>query len=192
VQRLEGGRKRRAAREVEENGTSRAGTANANERGEEEDNGAEEESRAGAIRKRVRVDPFEPGGKKTKRKKEKEKKKQAEGETALAEDDVAMEEPTATGDAMTTRPGAKKKRKKAPLEGSLAGPAVGGEAARSEDRDADVGQHPGPSMQSLLDEWGGLWNHQQRSRGGTPGSSFSGNVSLLAPLRRMCAVSVLS
>ncbi|KAI0298925.1 hypothetical protein BC826DRAFT_1102966 [Russula brevipes] len=138
-------------------------------------NDGAEESRAGAIRKRVRVDPFEPGGKKTKKKrKEKEKRKQAEGETALAEGDVAMEGPTATGDA-TTRPGAKRKRKKVLLEGSLAGPAVGGGEARSEDRDADVGQQrPGPSMQSLLDEWGGLWNHQQRSRSGTPGSSFSG------------------
>jgi hypothetical protein len=178
VQKLEGGKKR--ARELE-NGV-RAVTANKDEQ-QEEENDNEDESRAAgmAIRKRQRVDPFEPGGKK--------KRKVVVGsvgtvETARAkDDDVVMEEASqsasmAMNDA-TTRPGSKKKKKKKRMsenlgaQGLIARGGPGGDA-QSARLDADITPHAEPSdHSSLLEEWAGISQDHQGSRCGTP-SSYSG------------------
>ncbi|KAH9983070.1 hypothetical protein BJV74DRAFT_852325 [Russula compacta] len=178
VQKLEGGKRR--AREAENGAPVNNNNKREREREEEESDSAEE-SRVVAIRKRTRVDPFEAGGKKKKMKK-------VVVETAPAkDDDVSMGEAPqagamATVDAMT-RPGQKKKKRKkkkpppngqgvqgrAALEGEPAGEAW------CANHDAEVAQHaePSGSVQSLLDEWDGLWRHQQNSISSSPGSSRS-------------------
>ena len=184
VQKLEGGKRR--ARESE-NGTLAASSSSVNnkrecERGEEESDSAEE-SRVVAVRKRTRVDPFEAGGKKKKMKK-------VVVETAPAKDpkDVSIEEAPQAGamgtvDAMT-RPGQKKrkkKRKKPPpddgqgVQGRVALEGEPVEEAWWTNHDAEAAQHaePSGSVQSLFDEWDGLWKHQQNNMSGSPGSSHS-------------------
>jgi hypothetical protein len=182
VQKLGGGKMR--AREMLENGA--ATTANNKDgQGEEEQDSAAEESRAAgiAIRKRQRVDPFEPGGKKKKR-------KMVVGglvETSRAKDDVEMEieEAPRSGsmatDVAVTRPVPKKKKRKrhrAESQGALGhvahghgGPGGGARAARL---DADITQDAEPStntQSSLLEEeWGGISEDQRGSESGSTGS----------------------
>jgi hypothetical protein len=185
VQKLKGGKRR--ARELE-NG-ARAVTANKDEQGEEQDSAEESRAAGIALRKRQRVDPFEPGGKKKKKKMKKAVGLVVGGgsveATAQAKEDIEMEEAPrsgsmATEDAMT-RPGPKKKKKRKRhlpesqgAQGHVARGGPGGEA-RSARLDADITQHAEPSTQSsLLEEWDGISQDQQGSRSGTPGPSCSG------------------
>lgn len=184
MQKLEGGKRR--ARELLENGARATTANNKDEQGEEQDSAAEESRAAGiAIRKRQRVDPFEPGGKKKKR-------KMVVGglvETARAKDDVETEtgEAPRSGsmatDVPVTRPVPKKKKKKRHLsesQGALGHVAHGGPGgeARAAHLDAEITQdaEPSTSTQSSLleEEWGGISQGQRGSLSGSPGSSCSG------------------
>jgi len=179
VQKLEGGKRR--ARELE-NGT-RAISVNKDEQGEEKDSAEESRAAGIAIRKRQRVDPFEPGGKK------KRKKAVVGGtaETTQTKVDIEMEEAPpqsgsmATDDTMT-RPGPRKKRRRKKhlpesqgAQGHVARGGPGGEA-RSVRLDTDITPHAEPSTQSSLleEEWDGISQTQLGSRCGTPRSSCSG------------------
>ena len=183
MQKLEGGKRR--ARELLENGARATTANNKDEQGEEQDSAAEESRAAGiVIRKRQRVDPFEPGGKK--------KRKMVVGglaETARVKDDVEMETEEAprsgsmATDVPVTRPVPKKKKKKRHLsesQGALGHVAHGGPGgeARAAHLDAEITQdaEPSTSTQSSLleEEWGGISQGQRGSLSGSPGSSCSG------------------
>jgi hypothetical protein len=180
VQKLEGGKKR--ARELE-NGVDKK------DEQREEGDSAEESRAAGiAIRKRQRVDPFEPGGKKKKRKKVVVVGGMVETTQVKDEEEAP---PSQSGSMATdramTRPGPKKKKKKKHLpesrgaQGYVARGGPGGEArsARQESLDADSTAHAERSTQSsLLEEWDGILQDQQGSRcGTTPGLSSTGMFS---------------
>ncbi|KAH9987830.1 hypothetical protein BJV77DRAFT_964686 [Russula vinacea] len=183
VQKLEGGKRR--ARELLENGARATTANNKDEQGEEQDSAAEESRAAGiAIRKRQRVDPFEPGGKKKKR-------KMVVGglvETARAKDDVETE----TGEAprsgsMATDVPKKKKRHLSESQGALGHVAHGGPGgeARAAHLDAEITQdaEPSTSTQSSLleEEWGGISQGQRGSLSGSPVASSGVGASPASP-----------
>ncbi|KAH9959244.1 hypothetical protein BC827DRAFT_1269010 [Russula dissimulans] len=184
VKKLQGGKRR--AQQME-NGTSASASTSTmvqNNGGQEEDDSAEE-SRAGTIRKRERVDPFEPGKKKKKRRKNAEMEEVAAVTTPPAKEDVVLEDAPQTGAMETvdttarTRPKKKKKKKKGPHE-SLGvggfGAAVGGPvreaSSPSRGHNAEPAE-PSGSVQSAPDEWDGINKHQQRRWSGSSGSSDS-------------------
>jgi hypothetical protein len=163
LQKLEGGKKR--SREIE-NGATPVRTK------EDEEVGSEEESRAGNLRKRTRIDPFQPGGKK--------KKNAVDMGTAKA---VAADAAPRLGtmaplDAMAG-PGPKRKKKK---KKALKPEEQGGEERvakcvsdgeeRSANHDTNIAQSE-ESLQSLFDEWNGLWKHPEIRRGTASGPSSS-------------------
>jgi len=162
VKKLEGGKRR--AQQME-NGTSASGSTSTmvqNNGGQEEEDSAEE-SRAGTIRKRERVDPFEPGKKKKKRRKNAEMEMDVEAVVTTAppaKEDIVLEEAPQTG-AMetvdtTTRPGPKKKKKKKKNahEGHGVGGCVTADGGPAEVPSPNRGQNAEPSgpMHSVPDE----------------------------------------
>jgi len=178
VQKLEGSKKR--AREME-NGTQ-APIVNNNEQRDEGDSAEESRTAGIAIRKRQRVDPFESGGKK-KKKKVVESVGTVETTRAMDDVDVEMKEAPqsgsmATDDTMTKSGPKKKKKKKHRLESQ----GAQGQDAFGKLLDADITHLAESSTRSsLLEEWDGISQEQQGSRGGTPGSSCPGACFHLAP-----------
>ena len=180
MQKLGGNKKR--AREME-NGTQAPMVINDEQR--EEGDSAEESRAVGiAIRKRQRVDPFEPGGKKKKKKVVVDTP-----ETARTMDDVEMKEAPqselmATDDSMTkSSPKKKKKKKHRPESQGAQGHDAPGPVSETRTAllGADIAQLSESSTRSsLLEEWGGILQDQQGSRSGSPGSSCPGACFLLA------------
>lgn len=164
-----------------------ANGGNQREGGGEGEDGAEEETRAAsAVRKRPRVvDPFESGGKnKKKMKKVVVESAETEAVDAVPAKDIAVEEApplgsvVATIDAMTNSSPKKRKRrrKKQKTEPVLEGQGAQGHAEVLGEPAADVLPVEG-SAQSLLEEWDGLVEFQERTQSGTPtrpSSSHSG------------------
>ncbi|KAH9971343.1 hypothetical protein BGW80DRAFT_1253366 [Lactifluus volemus] len=160
IQKLEGGKKR--SREIE-NGDTLVKAK------EDEEADSEEESRAGNLRKRTRIDPFEPGGKK--------KKNAVETGTAkgIAVGAAARLAPL---DVMAGPGPKRKKKKKKPRipekqggEEHVAKGISDGEE-RSANHETNIAQSE-ESLQSLFDEWDGLWKHPQISRDNASGPSSS-------------------
>jgi len=190
IQKLQGGKKhaRNMENGVQDSTAASAMVNDSNQReGEEEEDGAEEDTRAAsAVRKRPRVvDPFESGGKNTK----KMKKVVAEAaetavETAPAKDDVVEEAPpletaVATIDATTNPSPKKRKRKRKNKRKTVALPEDQGAQAHAEVLGGPVADvlPVEASTSSLLEEWDGIGDFQEISRSGTftrPSSSHSG------------------
>jgi hypothetical protein len=176
VQKLEGGKKR--LREVQ-NGATLVRTM------EDEEADSAEESRVGTIRKRARIDPFEPGVKK------KKKAMEMEMGTAkgVAAEDVPRPETMAPVDAFAGPvPKRKKKKKKALIpdgQGSEERAALGvpnGEGP-SANHGTNIAQREGSSMRSPVDEWDGPWKYPHIGRGdaSASGPSSSGMFSMMHP-----------
>ena len=167
--------------------------------GEEGGDSAEEETRASsAVRKRPRVvDPFEIG------EKNKKNKKKVVAETADAVDAVPakdipeeeappLESLVATIDVTTNLnpKKRKRKRKKQKTEPMPEGQGAQGHTEVLGESVADVLPVDG-SAQSLLEEWDGIGEFQERSRGGTPtrpSSSHSGMFCYWTPTPHKCDV----
>ena len=177
VQNLKGSKKR--AREME-NGTQVSMVNN----DEQREGDSAEESRAAriAIRKRLRVDPFDSGGKK---KGKKVVELVGAAGTTRAMNDVEMKEAShsglmATDDAMKKSRLKKKKKKKHRLEsqGAQGHNPSGGPVSVTRSTLIDASESS--TQSSLLEEWDGILQDQQESRSGTPDSSCSGTYFHLA------------
>ena len=187
IQKLQGGKKhaRNMENGVQDSTAASAMVNDSNQReGEEEEDGAEEDTRAAsAVRKRPRVvDPFESGGKNRK----KMKKVVAEAaETAVeavpTKGDVVEEAPplgsvVATVDTMTNPSPKKRKRKRKNKQKTVPLPEDQGAQGRTEGPVVDVLPVEG-GAQSLLEEWDGIGDFKEISWSGTPtrpSSSHSG------------------
>ena len=174
-----------------ENGTSASASASTstmiqNNGGREEEEDSAEESRVGAIRKRARVDPFEPGKKKKRRRKDAAMEEVAVVTTAPAKEDVVLEEAPQTGameivDATTRTGRKKKKKKKNAREGHGVGECVsadGGPVGEAPSPSRGQNAEPSGSTHSVPDEWNDIKRHQQGGRSGSLGSSYSGVFSV--------------
>jgi hypothetical protein len=185
VQKLEGGKKR--LRRME-NGATPVRVA-------EEEADSAEESRAGTIRKRARIDPFEPGAKQKKKKTMEMKMKMGMGTTnGVAVEDVPQLGTVAPVDAIAG-PVPKRKKKKQTLipegQGREERVALGvpdGEGP-SGNHNTNIAQREGSSMPSTADEWDGPWKYPQMGRGNASGPSSSGMFSIMHPgnLSRFCS-----
>jgi hypothetical protein len=146
---------------------------------DDEEDGAEE-SRVGAIRKRARFDPFEPGGKK--------RKKEVDMGTAngVATEDAPRLGAMATVDAMVGSSPKRKKKKKKMLISEAQGTKervvhrVPDGEVRPADHDANMVQREDLFMQALFDNWDGPRKYPQIGRGNA-GPSPSGMFSLTLP-----------
>jgi hypothetical protein len=197
VQKLQGG-KQRHARSVQ-NGlldpTATSATVHGGNRREGEGDSAEEEETtraSGAIRKRPRVvDPFESGGMNKNRKRMKKVVVAESAETVgavPATKDVAVEEApprggvVATIDATTDSSPKKRKKKKKKGKKHKTEPVPDDQEARGHTEGlgepiADV-LPVGGLPQSLLEEWEGIEEFQERSRSGTPTSPPSSHSGM--------------
>jgi hypothetical protein len=167
MQKLEGGKKHSRGME---NGATPVRT-----REDEKEADSGEESRAGTIRKRTRIDPFELGG----------KKKKKAVEMGMAKVVVAEDAPRlgtmAPVDAMAGPSPKRKKKKKKTLIPEDRGreervtPGVTGGEGRPANLSANIAQREG-SLQSLVEEWDGLWRYPQMGQSNASEASSSGMI----------------
>jgi len=157
--------------------------------GEEGEGSAEEETTraASAVRKRPRVvDPFESGGRNKKKMKKvaAEAAEIAERVEAVPAKDIAVEEAPLLGSVVATTNSSQKKRKRKKKKHKT-GPLPEGQEAQGYTEGlgepvADALPVEG-SAQSLLEEWDGIGEFQERSRSGTPTRPSASHSAVVPP-----------